>query len=157
MLRDAGRLDRKFFLAVLVGKQSRTFKIHRLLRGRGRCYGYDPLFKLFDDGEKISGFKWLDDNAVRFHAVRVFPAVRLHLADSQQHWRVESINGVAQLFADFQAAVTGHVDIEDDEVRFVFRNFLERGRAIADGHDFIPGFRQNFCAHVLGRHAVISK
>ena len=52
-----------------------------------RGHSLDPLFEFLDDGQKITGFKGLDNHAVSPDAVGVFRFVRLHLADGQKHRR----------------------------------------------------------------------
>ena len=59
--------------------------------------------------------------------------------------------------ANFQPAVAGHVDIENDQIRFEFVDSLEGGRAVIDRDDVIPGVNQDFPPHVLGGHTIIGK
>src|SRR5260370_230977 len=67
------------------------------------------------------------------------------------------LNGAAPLLENLEAGISRHVDIQDDDVRFLFRDFFYRGSAVADSHDYIPGLSKDFLAHVLGGHAVIGK
>src|SRR2546429_9947792 len=63
----------------------------------------------------------------------------------------------AHFFADFETGVAWHVHVENDELWLKLVNFFKRGRAVADGNDFIPSITQNLLAHVLGSHAVVGE
>ena len=118
----------------------------------------NALFKLLDDGQKIAGFKRLNNDAVGFDAVGVFRLIRLHLADGEQHWGLQCVQRCrAHLFADFQAGIARHVNVKDDDVGLLLGDFLHRSSAVADSHNVIARFGKDLLAHVLGSHAVIGK
>ena len=115
------------------------------------------LFQLLDNGDEVAGFERLDDHSIRLHAVGIFSPIGFQLADRQQHWSFQSINRGAYLLADLKAGVPRHVDIQDDDVRFMLRNFFYRGSAIAYSDDIIARIGKDLLTHVLGCHAVISE
>ena len=59
--------------------------------------------------------------------------------------------------ADFQPAVAGHIDIQNDQVGFVLGNLLQRGRTVVDGDDLVPRIREDLPPHILGGHTVIGE
>ena len=144
------RCHDRFFLVL-------ALQAHRLFHNGWWRHKSDSLFKFLDDGKQVAGFKWLDDHAVRFYAIGVFRFVRLHLADRQQHRCLQRVKRSAHLLADFQPGISRHVDIKNDDVRFLFRDFLYRGRAVAHCHNVITGIGKDFLVHILGSHAVIGK
>src|SRR5262249_33454043 len=105
----------------------------------------------------IAGLKWLYDDTVSTDAAGFFRFVRLHLPDREQHRCLQCSHGAAHFFADFQAAVARHVDIQNDDVRFLLRDFFHRGSAVAHRYDFISGVGEDFAPHILGGHTVIGK
>ena len=65
------------------------------------------------------------------------------------------LGSVFNPLADFEAAIAGHVDIENNEVGSGFRDALERGGAVIDRKDVVTGVGQNLPPHVLSGHTII--
>ena len=127
----------------------RRLRLRRLLA--------NPLFKLFDNRQKIAGLERFHDDTVSADTFGFFRFVRFHLAHGEQHRRLQRGYGAAYFFADFQPAVARHVDIEDDDVRFLFSDLFDRSCAVANRYYFITGVREDLTPHVLGGHTVIGK
>ncbi len=134
-----------------------ALKAHCLFHDRRRRPLSNALFKFLHDGQKIAGFKRLDDDAVGLYSICVLGLIWLHLADGQQHRNLQRLQRAADFFADFQAGISRHINIKDDDVRFLFRDLLHRGCAVAHSHNVIAGFRKDLFAHVLGCHAVVGE
>jgi len=64
---------------------------------------------------------------------------------------------ILQPLTDFQPAVSGHVNIQHDQIGFDFGDPLECGGSVVDRDDVIPGIGQDFSPHILGCHTVISE
>ena len=130
---------------------------HNSLVGQRLRLVDNSLFQLLDNGNEGAGFKGLDDHAIGFNTVGVFGPVGLHLAHGQQNRGLQRLDGGTDLLAHFKARISRHVDIQDDNVRFVLCDLLDRSSAIADSDDVISCIRQDLFAHILGSHAVVSK
>ena len=86
-----------------------------------------------EHGEQFGGFKRLDDERIRAHAPRFFLLERLQFTYGQQDGNPPSLAGFLYALANLQAAVAWHIDVEHDQVRLVFSDFLEGRRAVIDG------------------------
>ena len=115
------------------------------------------VFELGQYGKKFRGFEGLDNKTVRPHTPRFVRFERFQLAYGQEDWNPPGLRVFLHSLAYFQASVARHIHIEHNQVRFVFRDFLERCRAVVDRNDFIAGVREDAPPHVLGSHAVVGK
>ena len=82
---------------------------------------------------------------------------RFQLAYRQQYRNLSCLRVFLHPLTHFQAAVARHVDVEHDQVRLVFRNFLERRRAVVDRNHVVSRIGEDTSAHILGSHAVVGK
>ena len=115
------------------------------------------VFELGKNSQEFGGFEWLDDEAVGANPARFFRFERFQFAYGQQDWNLSCLRILLDSLANFQAAVARHVDVEHDQVRLVFGDFLEGRRAVIDSNYFVAGIGEDTPAHVLGSHAVVGK
>src|SRR5215470_10882867 len=134
------------------------FRRHRSRRRSHQWWwrSSQALFELLDDGQKIASLERLHDHAIGANPIRILRAGRwFHFADGQQDRSFQSRHGTTNFFANFQAGISGHVQIEDDDVGLLFGDLLYRSSAVTDGDDFVAGLSKNSFTHVLGSYAVI--
>ena len=113
------------------------------------------VFEFRQGAQEFTGFKRFDDEGVGAYALRFFRLEGLKFSYAEQHRNPRGFLRFLQALADFEAAVAGHVNVEDDEVGFQLRDLFECGRAIVDGNYLIPRIGEDFAPHVLGGHAVV--
>ena len=126
------------------------------LRFSGAC-GFHICGELLDGGKEVSGFEGFYNYAVGLYAHAIFRFVGLHFADGEEHGSLRGLMRRAHLLADLESGVPRHVNVENNELGFELVNLFKRGRAVADGNDFIPSITQNLLAHVLSSHAVVGE
>ena len=115
------------------------------------------VFQLAQRTQQFTGFKWLDDKCVGPRSLSLVWLEWLQLPDRQQHRDARCLPRVLDALAHLESTVAWHVDVKDNQVRFMFGDFLQRGRTVIDSNDFVTGIGKDSSAHVLGGHTVIGK
>jgi hypothetical protein len=59
--------------------------------------------------------------------------------------------------ADFQPAISRHVNVQHDEVWPLLCDFFQGRGAVINGNDLVSRVRKDFSPHVLGGYAVIGE
>ena len=117
----------------------------------------DLVFELGQRRQQFAGFKRLHDESVSLNATSLVRFERFQLAHGEQYGNARRLGRFAEALAHFEAAITGHINIEHDQVRFRFRNFLEGCRSVVHRSDVVTGVAKDSPAHVLGSHAIIGE
>jgi hypothetical protein len=91
------------------------------------------------------------------HAPRLLRFEGLEFANRQKDGNISRLRRLFQLLTDFQTAVTGHVDVENDEIGRGLGDTLEGSGTVIDRDDVVTGVSQDFSPHVLGCDTIISK
>ncbi len=115
------------------------------------------IFKAGDGSQQLAGLKRLHNVRVGAHAARLLRFERLQLANRKKDRNVRGLFGFFQALANFQPAVTGHVNVENDEIRSGLGDALERGRTVIDRDHVVARVGQDLSPHVLGGHTIIGQ
>ena len=117
----------------------------------------DPVLKPGERCQQFTRVERLHDVGIRPDALGFIGLERFHFSNGEQDGDFHRLSGLFQPLTNFKPAISRHVNVEHDEIRLAFVDFLERSRAVIDSDDLIAGVHEDAATHVLGGYAVIGK
>src|SRR5262249_54396853 len=108
-------------------------------------------------GLNFASCDWFNDECVCADATSLVLLERLKFSNREEYRNMGGFARILDALADFQTAVAWHIYVEHNQFGLRLADFFESCRAVIDGDYLVTRISEDFAAHVLGSHTVVSE